>query len=94
MISGNSRTRLHASVLYLGSALFMTSGAVTIADHVIRTHPANSREGCGCANVNWNDDGGGAPPCNEGVSCQVEGWPPCHEFPCTITTKDTTVCSC
>jgi hypothetical protein len=68
---------LRVSALYLGSALFIATGAVTIADQPLRTNPKNPFCG-GCAQGNG---GTSAPPC-VGVTCLPTGGA-CSQIGCT-----------
>lgn len=78
--------KLRASLLYLGSALFLTTGVVTIADQPL---PQGGRYHCSC-NINNQQPGY---KCQAGQYCNYAT--PCHSFFCVTTPKSPYLtCSC
>ncbi len=86
-----NQPKLRASILYLGSALFLATGAVTIADQVI---PNNSRKinSCNCTQNANNLPPGGS--CSPGGQCLGRN---CSAWKCTVevlTLPNFVSCTC
>jgi hypothetical protein len=77
---------LRASFVYVGSALLLAAGAVTVADQ-----PFNNRQECGCKTpVNWN----ASPRCDQGQNCWQAFGTPCIQIACTKNINNQTGCPC
>jgi hypothetical protein len=70
--------RIRASVFYLGSALLLTAGAVTIADQPI---PPKHWSPCACTPQNQNNK---PASCNLGLTCTY--FSICHSYACVSGT--------
>lgn len=79
---------LRASLCYLGSAVFLTTGAVTIADQPFNVHKAPF---CHCQK---SQQGGKPANCTTGVTCWGVG--PCSGAACkwTIQQGVNVACTC
>ncbi len=73
-----------ASLVYVGTSLLMTAGAVTIADQ-----PLGTKFHCTCKSPNWNQ----TPPCDFGGTCWQLGTG-CSQLPCVVNFNLQTVCAC
>jgi hypothetical protein len=82
--------RLRASVFYLGSALLLAAGTVTIADQPIR--PDKPWSPCGCTPQDQNNK---PAHCNLGLTCTY--FSICHSFACvngTMPNDPLVKCTC
>jgi hypothetical protein len=88
MSDSKSQPKLRASVFYLGSALFLATALVGVADQPIPLNSQNTHPACGCNQ---------APPvnCRYGTTCTY--YSPCYTRTCIIIEEDKkfyAVCTC
>jgi hypothetical protein len=81
-----SQVRLHASVFYLGSALFLATGVVSIADQPLGSPPHNGPPNA-CSGCDGPDDNGVY--CSfQGDVCTDSNNKTCDHCKCYVTPED------